>query len=151
MRTSALVAAICRALDGLPLSIELAAARLDVLSPAELHRRLDDRFALLNTGSRGAAARQQTLRAALDWSYELLTGEERQMFQRLAALPGPFWIDLACSMVDGAVVAIRWSCLRSLVRQSMLTRHGAEQFADPRHPAGLCAGARRTVERPMRP
>ena len=126
---AAVVAAICRALDGLPLGIELAAARLDVLSPAEVLHRLDDRFTLLNSGSRGATARQRTLRAALDWSYELLAGEERLMFQRLAVLPGPFSIDLACAMVDGAVVTDAVDLLRSLVRQSMLTRHGAEQFA----------------------
>ena len=123
------VAAICTTLDGLPLGIELAAARLDVLSPAEVHRRLDDRFTLLNSGSRGATARQRNLRAALDWSYELLAGEERLMFQRLAVLPGAFSIDLACAMVDGAVVSDAVDLLRSLVRQSMLTRHGAEQFA----------------------
>ena len=99
-----------------------------MLTPDQLHRGLDDRFALLSTGSRGAAARQQTLRAAIDWSYELLTGEEREMFHRLAALPGPFRIDLACSLAEG-VVADPVECLRSLVRQSMLARHDAEQFA----------------------
>ena len=122
------VAAICRALDGLPLGIELAAARLDVLSPADLHRRLDDRFALLNAGSRDSAARQRTLRAAVDWSYELLTSEERLTFHRLAVLPGPFGVDLACAVIDGAVQADPLDLLRSLVRQSMVTRQGAEQF-----------------------
>jgi predicted ATPase/DNA-binding SARP family transcriptional activator len=126
---AATVAAICRALDGLPLSIELAAARLDVLSPADLLGRLDDRFSLLNAGSRSANARQRTLRAALDWSYELLDTEERLMFQRLAVLPGPFSLDLASALVDGAVVADPVELLRSLVRQSMVTRHGEEQFA----------------------
>ena len=126
---AATVAAICQALDGLPLSIELAAARLDVLSPVDVLRKLDDRFSLLNAGSRSATARQRTLRAALDWSYELLDTEERLMFQRLAVLPGPFSLELAYPLVDGAVAADPVELLRSLVRQSMVTRHGEEQFA----------------------
>ena len=133
---AALVAAICRALDGLPLSLELAAARLDVLTPAQLHRRLDDRFALLNTGSRAAAARQQTLRAALDWSYELLTGEERQMFQRLAAATGPVQDRPGLLLVDGVVTdPVELPALARPSVDADQTRRGTVRGA--RHPPGL--------------
>jgi predicted ATPase/DNA-binding SARP family transcriptional activator len=122
------IAAICVAVDGLPLAVELAAARLDVLSPSQLRRRLRDRFTLLNAGSRDATERQRTLRAAVDWSYELLSSEERRLFQRLAVLPGPFTVDLGCALVDGVVVAEPLELLRSLVRQSVVTRRTAEHF-----------------------
>ncbi|MEU7896047.1 BTAD domain-containing putative transcriptional regulator [Nonomuraea sp. NPDC049152] len=78
------VAAICRRLDGLPLALELAASRMRVLNPAKLAERLDDRFRLLGAGRRDAPARQQTLRAMIDWSWELLTGAERVVLRRLA-------------------------------------------------------------------
>ncbi|MFE3452333.1 BTAD domain-containing putative transcriptional regulator [Nonomuraea sp. NPDC059194] len=83
-RNAQAIAAICRRLDGLPLAIELAASRMRVLSPAELAERLDDRFRLLGAGRRDAPARQQTLRAMIDWSWELLTGAERIVLRRLA-------------------------------------------------------------------
>ena len=76
-QTAPLVVSICRRLDGMPLAIELAAARLRSMSLAELHDRLDQRFRLLTGGSRTALARQQTLRATVDWSYSLLTGAEQ--------------------------------------------------------------------------
>ncbi|MFC6895471.1 BTAD domain-containing putative transcriptional regulator [Nonomuraea dietziae] len=78
------VAAICRRLDGIPLALELAASRMRVLSPAQLAERLDDRFRLLAGGRRDAPARQQTLRAMIDWSWELLTEAERVVLRRLA-------------------------------------------------------------------
>ena len=82
-RTTAAVAGrICRRLDGIPLAIELAAARLRVMPAAELEARLDERFALLTGGSRAALPRQQTLRAMVDWSWELLTGAERAVLAR---------------------------------------------------------------------
>jgi predicted ATPase len=68
------VSQICRRLDGLPLALELAAARLNVLTPAEVQQRLDDRFALLTGGTRDELPRHQTLAATLDWSYQLLLG-----------------------------------------------------------------------------
>lgn len=83
------VARICRRLDGIPLAIELAAARLAVLSPAEIDARLDDRFRLLTGGDRTAIPQHQTLRAAVDWSHELLDETERVLFRRLAVFAGP--------------------------------------------------------------
>ena len=84
----AAVTAICRALDGMPLAIELAAARVRALSVEQIAARLDDRFGLLTAGDRSAAPRQRTLRAAIEWSYELLTGPERALFRRLAIFTG---------------------------------------------------------------
>jgi predicted ATPase/DNA-binding SARP family transcriptional activator len=81
------VARICRALDGMPLAIELAAAWLRVLTPAQLAERLDDRFALLTGGSRTAQPRHRTLRAVVDWSWNLLSAPERVLARRLAVFP----------------------------------------------------------------
>jgi predicted ATPase/DNA-binding SARP family transcriptional activator len=81
------VAGICRTLDGMPLAIELAAARLRTMSPAQLTARLDDRFAVLTSGSRTALPRHQTLRAVVEWSWDLLSKPERVLARRLAALP----------------------------------------------------------------
>ncbi|MDI3403185.1 BTAD domain-containing putative transcriptional regulator [Streptomyces cavernicola] len=78
------VAAICRRLDGIPLALELAATRVRVLGVEQLLERLDDRFRLLRAGPRGAPARQQTLRAMIDWSWDLLNGPERTVLRRLA-------------------------------------------------------------------
>lgn len=88
------VAQICRRLDNLPLAIELAAARVRHLAPEAILARLDDRFNLLTAGSQGAA-RQQTLRAALDWSYGLLSRPEQACFQRLSVFAGSFTLALA--------------------------------------------------------
>ena len=79
---------ICRRLDGIPLAIELAAARINLLSAQEIAARLDDRFNLLTHGSRTALPRQQTLRALVDWSYDLLSDEERVLLRRLAVFSG---------------------------------------------------------------
>ncbi|WP_327703585.1 AfsR/SARP family transcriptional regulator [Streptomyces decoyicus] len=79
---------ICRRLDGLPLAIELAAARLRLLSPRQIADRLDDRFRLLTSGSRTALPRQQTLRAVVDWSWELLDEPERALLRRLSVFAG---------------------------------------------------------------
>ena len=79
---------ICRRLDGLPLAVELAAARIKVLPPAEIAKRLDDRFRLLRAGARTAEQRQQTLHAMVDWSYGLLSEPERQVFARLGVFAG---------------------------------------------------------------
>ena len=85
---AAAVAAICRALDGVPLAIELAAARVRVLSPEQIKARMDDRFGLLTAGDRTAAPRQQTLRATIEWSHELLDPAERILFRRLSVFAG---------------------------------------------------------------
>jgi predicted ATPase/DNA-binding SARP family transcriptional activator len=84
----AVIEGICRRLDGLPLAIELAAARLRALPLAMLAERLDDRFALLTRGARTALPRQQTLRAVVDWSYDLLFDDERRLFRRLSVFVG---------------------------------------------------------------
>jgi predicted ATPase/DNA-binding response OmpR family regulator len=89
------VARICHRLDGLPLALELAAARVDALAPEALAARLDDRFRLLRSGSRTAPTRQQTLEATLDWSHELLSAEERTLLRRLAIFSGSFVLDAA--------------------------------------------------------
>jgi predicted ATPase/DNA-binding CsgD family transcriptional regulator len=89
-QTARVAGRICRRLDGIPLAIELAAARLRVMPAAELETRLDERFALLTGGSRVALPRQQTLRAMADWSWELLTGAERQVLTRLSVFAGGF-------------------------------------------------------------
>ena len=86
--TSAAVAEICRRLDGMPLAIELAAARVRALSVQEIGNSLHDRFRLLTGGARKAVRRQQTLRASVDWSYALLTEPERVLFRRLAVFTG---------------------------------------------------------------
>ncbi|MFI9416610.1 BTAD domain-containing putative transcriptional regulator [Streptomyces werraensis] len=109
-------AEICRRLDGLPLAIELAAARLRMLTPRQIADRLDDRFRLLTSGSRTALPRQQTLRAVVDWSWELLDAGERDVLCRLSvfaggcdltaaeAVCGPAALDALGSLVDKSLV-----------------------------------------------
>jgi len=91
----AAVAGICRRLEGLPLAIELAAARLPVLSPEQIDARLGDRLGLLTRGSRTQPARQQTLRASIEWSYELCSQAERLLWARLSVFAGGFELDAA--------------------------------------------------------
>jgi tetratricopeptide (TPR) repeat protein len=86
---------ICRRLDGIPLAIELAAARIKVLSVDEIATRLDDRFSLLTSGSRTAIPRHQTLRATIDWSYDLLTEPEQILLRRLSVFAGGFALEAA--------------------------------------------------------
>jgi len=99
--TALLVVSICARLDGLPLAIELAAARLRSMSLGDLDDRLDQRFGLLTGGDRTAPARQQTLQAAIGWSYALLTGAEQVLLRRLAVFAGSFDLD-AAEAVGGA-------------------------------------------------
>jgi predicted ATPase/DNA-binding SARP family transcriptional activator len=102
---------ITRALDGIPLAVELAAARAAAMSPVEIADRLDHRFALLTSGSRTAEARQQTLRATVDWSYALLTEDEQRVFTRLSVFQGGWTMAAAEAVVgdpgapDGFVLA----------------------------------------------
>ncbi|WP_142047421.1 BTAD domain-containing putative transcriptional regulator [Pseudonocardia kunmingensis] len=118
------VVAICRRLDGLPLALELAAARVRVLDPRELAARMDDRFRLLTTGNRGGPARQQTLRAMIDWSWELLTAAERTVLRRLAVHVDGCTLDAAEAVCSGdgvrrdEVVAL----LARLVDRSLVVR-----------------------------
>jgi predicted ATPase/class 3 adenylate cyclase/DNA-binding CsgD family transcriptional regulator len=93
------VAEICGRLDGMPLAIELAAARVRALSPSEILDSLHDRFRLLTGGARTAVRRQQTLRASVDWSHALLTEPERAVFRRLAVFSGGFYLDAADAVV----------------------------------------------------
>ncbi|MET7723788.1 AfsR/SARP family transcriptional regulator [Streptomyces mirabilis] len=117
----AATAEICRRLDGLPLAIELAAARLRMLTPRQIADRLDDRFRLLTSGSRTVLPRQQTLRAVVDWSWDLLDEDERDVLRRLSvfaggcdlaaaeAVCGPAALEALGSLVDKSlVVAAPW-------------------------------------------
>ena len=96
-----LIEQVCRRLDGIPLAIELAAARLATLSLDQLAARLDDRFRLLTGGSRTALPRQQTLRATLDWSYELLSPPEQRLLRRLAIFAGGWTLEAAEAVCSG--------------------------------------------------
>jgi non-specific serine/threonine protein kinase len=93
--TAVVAGRVCRRLDGIPLAIELAAARLRVMPASELEARLGERFALLTGGSRAALPRHRTLRAMVDWSWELLTGAERAVLARLSAFAGGFGLAAA--------------------------------------------------------
>jgi predicted ATPase/DNA-binding CsgD family transcriptional regulator len=97
---------VCQRLDGIPLALELAATRINVLTVEQIAARLNDRFALLASGNRTALLpRHQTLRAALDWSYDLLSDKERVLFQRLSVFAGEFTLDAAEAVCSGEGVA----------------------------------------------
>jgi non-specific serine/threonine protein kinase len=89
------VAQVCHRLDGIPLAIELAAARVRVLTVEQIAARLDDSFRLLTDGSRAALPRHQTLRATIDWSYSLLSPEEKMLFRRLSVFAGGWMLEAA--------------------------------------------------------
>jgi predicted ATPase len=89
------VARVCHRLDGIPLAIELAAARVGVLSVEQIAARLDDRFRLLTGGSRTALPRHQTLKGLVDWSYDLLAGPERTLLRRLSVFAGGWTLEAA--------------------------------------------------------
>jgi len=95
------IARVCRRLDGIPLAIELAAARIAVLSPEQIEARLQDRFRLLTGGARRAVARQRTLEAAVDWSYQLLSDAERQLLSRLSVFPATWSLEAAEHVCGG--------------------------------------------------
>jgi len=109
------VAKICARLDGIPLAIELAAARVRVLSVEEIAARLDDRFRLLIGGSRTALPRQQTLRALINWSYELLSEAERTMLRRLSVFVGGWTLQAAEQVCSGGSIE-EWEVLDLLTR-----------------------------------
>lgn len=124
--TRAALARICRALDGMPLAIELAAARLRTMSPEQLASRLDDRFRLLTGGSRTALPRHRTLRAVVDWSWELLDDAERAVLRRLSVFAGPAALDAAEQACAGGPVAADQvlELLTALTEKSLLTAEG---------------------------
>jgi predicted ATPase len=116
------VAQVCRRLDGIPLAIELAAARVAMLTPAELARRLDQRFRLLAGGQRSAVERHQTLRAAIDWSYELLIVPEQLLLARVSVFAGGFSLEAAEAVTPGGELEIDsvFEVLASLVGRSLI-------------------------------
>jgi predicted ATPase len=95
------VVQICQRLDGMPLALELAATRVRFLTVEEIAHHLDDAFRLLTGGNRAALPRHQTLRATLDWSYQLLSDEERLVWHRLSVFPGSFTLDAAEAVAVG--------------------------------------------------
>jgi predicted ATPase len=111
---------ICERLDGLPLAIELAAARVTTLSVPEIEGGLDDRFRLLRRGARTALPRQQTLQALVDWSHDLLTTDERRVFRRLGTFAGSFTAERAAAVVGNA--ALSEEGLEQLVAKSLVAR-----------------------------
>jgi predicted ATPase/DNA-binding SARP family transcriptional activator len=123
------VEAICRHLDGMPLAIELAAARAAALSLDQIAARLGDNLDVLGAGRRTALTRQQTLRATIDWSHDLLTGEERILFRRLAVFAGGFTLEAAEVVCAGGAIARRRvvDLLARLVEKSLVVAEG-ERF-----------------------
>ncbi|TDC53241.1 hypothetical protein E1212_06105 [Jiangella ureilytica] len=170
---AASVAALCQRLDGLPLAIELAASRVRSFEPADLVDHLDQRFELLSGGARTAPPRQQTLRGAIDWSYELLDDAERTVFDRLGVFPADFdyaaaeavcradgrgatsMIALLPSLVDKSLVSTmeratrRYRLLETirLYAAERLTASGAEPATRRRHASHFLALAEQGAER----
>ncbi len=166
------VTALCRRLDGLPLAIELAASRVRSFEPADLVDHLDQRFELLSAGARTAPPRQQTLRGAIDWSYELLDDDERTLFDRLGVFPADFdyeaaravcWADdpagasvitLLPRLVDKSLVSTvgrtsrRYRLLETIraYAAERLTRSGAEPTVRTQHAFHYLAVAEQAAE-----
>jgi len=129
--TAADVVEICRRLDGIALAIELAAPRLKLLKPKELLLRLKDRFRLLTGGDRTNLPRQQTLRALIDWSHNLLSDAEKQVFRRLSVFAGDFALDDLTAVIGDETLE-EWDILdhvASLLEKSLIVRHGEESAA----------------------
>ena len=125
------IAEICFRLDGLPLAIELAAARIKVLPPQALLKRLEQRLPLLTGGARTLPARQQTMRDAIAWSYDVLSVEEQTLFRRLAVFPGGCTIDAAEAVAGEAGVIDVFSGMVSLVDASLLRQERSTE-GEPR-------------------
>lgn len=144
------VADLCRRLDGIPLAIELAAARAGLMSPDQILNRLQDRFGLLTGGSRTGPARHRTLQSALDWSHDLLNDDERKLFRRLSVFAGTFSLEateyvccvgdleraamtgLLGSLVDKSLVIAIWeppAAIRFRLLET-LQQYGRERFSD---------------------
>jgi hypothetical protein len=117
--STAAIREICRRLDGVPLALELAAARVESMALTEIAARLDDRFRLLASGRRRSVDRHQTLRAALDWSYQILDDQERVLLRRLGVFAGTFTLDAARNVCDSTGEDVE-ETLRRLVRKSLV-------------------------------
>ena len=134
------VAPICEHLDCLPLAIELAAARVALLDPADLLARLDQRLSLLASRSRDAPARQRTIRATIEWSYDLLDPAEQQLFRRLGVFRGTFTIETAEAVCEGDLDRVEALVVKSLLRRrwgtprlfmlDTIREYAAERLAD---------------------
>jgi predicted ATPase/DNA-binding SARP family transcriptional activator len=125
------VATICRALDGMPLAIELAAARLRTMAPEQVAARLGDRFGLLTSGSRTAVPRHQTLRAVVDWSWDLLDDAERTLWRRFSVFTGGATLEAAEQVCSGSGVRAGQilDLLTALADKSLLTvRHDPPRY-----------------------
>jgi predicted ATPase len=120
---------ICHRLDGVPLALELAAARVDVFGVKGLAARLDDRFAVLTSGRRTALPRHQTLRAAMDWSYELLPENEQIILRRVAVFQGDFTIDAAAAVAtnDRIDAADVFEGLANLAAKSLVSTDASSE------------------------
>lgn len=123
-RPTGAVREICRRVDGLPLAIELAAARVALLEPHELLTRLDSRLSLLASRSPDAPTRQRTLRATIAWSYELLEPGEQQLFRRLGVFPGTFSLEAAEAVCEADLDTVEALVFKSLVRRLGSGRFG---------------------------
>ena len=122
-RNAGTVSEICRSLDGIPLALELAAARLNVLTVEQISTRLKDRFTLLTRGSRSAWPRQQTLLALIDWSHDLLLADEKVLFRRLAVFSGGFTledVEAICSGAESILADRQLDLLTSLLDKSLV-------------------------------
>ncbi|MER5435141.1 BTAD domain-containing putative transcriptional regulator [Streptomyces sp. NPDC002588] len=132
------VAEICRHLDGLPLAVELAAARVRVLSVADISRRLRDRFALLRGGARDAPERHRTLQAVVEWSWNLLEDDGRAALRALSVFPGGFTEDAAQCVLGESEDAL--TLLEQLAGQSLLKVDESSSANAPGNPAGSPSG-----------
>jgi non-specific serine/threonine protein kinase len=141
---AATVGELCRRLEGIPLAIELAAARVKVLSVEQILARLDDRFRLLTRGSRTAPTRQQTLRAAFDWSYDLLTQEERALFRRMSVFAGGWTLEAAEQVARCEVRGARSEGSRT---SDLATRNS--QLATPLAAGDVLDGLSRLVDKSL--
>ena len=134
-RNASAVVEVCRRLDGIPLALELAAARVESLSVEQIAQRLDQRFRLLTGASRAAVPRQQTLSATLEWSYQLLRGSERRVFERLAVFSGGWTLEAAEAVCAGDgllrqdVVDVLWQLTRKSLVVADETSDGSERYS----------------------
>ncbi|MCC7023849.1 MAG: tetratricopeptide repeat protein, partial [Thermomicrobiales bacterium] len=128
-QNAAAIVDICRRLDGLPLAIELAAARVRLLTPEAIRTRLDSRLALLTGGGRDRPERQQTLRAAIAWSHDLLADDERALFRRLAVFAGGWTLEAAESIADAVPPPVSAFDSLAALNDNSLVRQASEDDA----------------------